>query len=99
MNTYKSSLIALVLGAGISLSHAQGAFQNLDFEDANPVPIVGSPYYPYAATAASALPGWSVYLRACPKRLRFEMKLREEDTNPLSTSEVKLDSEELSSGF
>ncbi len=41
---------------------AQSTFQNLDFEDANPVPIVGSPYYPYAVTAASALPGWSVYL-------------------------------------
>jgi hypothetical protein len=42
------------------LTSAQETFQNLDFEQANPVSIVGSPYYPYAVTVASALPYWSV---------------------------------------
>jgi len=40
-------------------TQAQGTFQNLDFEQADPVPIVGSSLYPYAVTAASALPGWT----------------------------------------
>jgi len=39
---------------------AQGTFQNLNFEQASPVIIVGSPYYPYEVTAASALPDWTV---------------------------------------
>ncbi len=39
---------------------AQGTFQNLNFEQANPVIVVGSPYYPYEVTAASALPDWTV---------------------------------------
>lgn len=42
---------------------AQGqSFQNLNFEQANPVIVAGSPYYPYGVTAASALPGWTVAL-------------------------------------
>jgi hypothetical protein len=39
------------------LAHAQGSFQNLDFENANPV--VPNPLYPDEVTPASALPGWS----------------------------------------
>jgi hypothetical protein len=39
---------------------AQGTFKNLNFEDANPVVVIGSPYYPYGVTVASALPYWSV---------------------------------------
>jgi hypothetical protein len=39
---------------------SQGTFQNLDFEQANPVVVVGSPYYPYEVTVASALPYWTV---------------------------------------
>jgi len=35
---------------------AQGTFQNLNFEQANPVIVAGSPYYPYGVTVASALP-------------------------------------------
>ena len=53
--------------AGFAIAHlaalsaqSQVAFTNLNFEQANPVPIVGSPYYPYAVTAASALPYWTV---------------------------------------
>jgi hypothetical protein len=42
-------------------AHAQDtSFQNLNFEDANPVLVPGSPYYPYFATVASALPYWTV---------------------------------------
>jgi hypothetical protein len=47
-----------VLTCGVAV--AQGTFQNLDFEQANPVVVQGSPYYPYEVTAASALPYWTV---------------------------------------
>jgi hypothetical protein len=56
------SLIAaasVVLFAALS-AQAQGTFQNLNFEQADPVIVVGSPYYPYEVTAASALPYWTV---------------------------------------
>jgi hypothetical protein len=51
-----------LLGALLAVlsAEAQGTFQNLDFEQANPVVVVASPYYPYAVTAASALPDWTV---------------------------------------
>jgi hypothetical protein len=39
---------------------AQGTFQNLNFEQADPVIVVGSPSNPYEVTAASALPDWTV---------------------------------------
>jgi hypothetical protein len=39
---------------------AQGTFQNLNFEQANPI-SAGAPGAPYFVTAASALPSWSVY--------------------------------------
>jgi hypothetical protein len=52
-------------------AQAQTAFQNLDFESANPVPIVGSQYYPYAVTPASALPGWSGSIDGVPVSLVF----------------------------
>jgi hypothetical protein len=41
-------------------AQAQGTFQNLNFEQANPV-AAGNPYLSYYVTTASALPGWSVY--------------------------------------
>jgi hypothetical protein len=41
-------------------AHAQGTFQNLNFELANPV-SVGNPAEPNAVTAASAFPGWELY--------------------------------------
>ena len=37
-------------------------FQNLKFEQANPVIDQGGQFYPNDVTAASALPGWTVYL-------------------------------------
>jgi len=46
-----------ITGASI---HAQQAFQNLNFESANPVIVQNSPYYPNVVTAASALPDWTV---------------------------------------
>jgi hypothetical protein len=42
--------------------NGQGSFQNLSFQCADPVPIVGSPYYPYAVTPASAFPDWTLYI-------------------------------------
>ncbi len=39
--------------------HAQGTFQNLNFEQANPVSS-GDPLNPDAVTVASALPNWAV---------------------------------------
>jgi len=40
-------------------AQAQDTFQNLDFEQANPI-NAGNPYYPYFVTVASALPYWTV---------------------------------------
>jgi hypothetical protein len=53
--TRLSAALLTVLSA-----QAQGTFQNLNFEEANPVLVVTSPYYPYDATAASAFPDWIV---------------------------------------
>ena len=47
-------------------AHAQSIFQNLNFENANPVPIFPSEYYPYAATPSSALPGWAGSINGVP---------------------------------
>ena len=44
----------------VATAFAQGTFQNLDFEEANPIPIVGSPYYPHEVAASNAFPGWTV---------------------------------------
>jgi hypothetical protein len=57
--THLRILSAIAL-ASITMAKAQGTFQNLNFEEANIVPIAGSPYYPYAITVANALPGWTV---------------------------------------
>lgn len=38
------------------------SFVNLDFEDAEIIPLVGNPYYPYAVASTNALPAWSVYV-------------------------------------
>jgi hypothetical protein len=51
---------AIILLAALS-AQAQGTFQDLNFEQANPV-AVGNPYPAYYVTAASALPGWTVYI-------------------------------------
>jgi hypothetical protein len=51
----------LIFGLALTAS-AQGTFQNLDFEEANPVVDPGGQFYPYDVTATSAFPGWTVYL-------------------------------------
>jgi len=43
---------------------AQEAFQNLNFEMANPIPLVDSPYYPHAVASSNGIPNWTVYLGA-----------------------------------
>jgi hypothetical protein len=50
---------SVVLLAALS-TQGQGAFQNLNFENANPVIDPNSPYYPYDITTTSALPNWTV---------------------------------------
>jgi hypothetical protein len=52
-----SSMCSLALFSMLS-AQAQGTFQNLNFEQANPIPVHGTPY----VTAASALPDWTVTL-------------------------------------
>jgi hypothetical protein len=49
-----SSIVAL---ASVAMARAQGSFENLNFEEANIVPITGQPL---AITVANALPGWTV---------------------------------------
>ncbi len=46
-------------------ARSQGSFQNLNFESANPVPIVGGEY-PDEVTPGSALPGWSASIGGIP---------------------------------
>jgi hypothetical protein len=58
----KSEITTLLLSTCYAVSvSAQGTFQNLDFEQADPV-FVSGPDSPYDATTASALPGWTVLI-------------------------------------
>jgi len=61
----KLSLLILVLTFATLSAHAQGTFQNLNFEQANPV-SAGDPDNPNAVTPASALPGWSGSIDGTP---------------------------------
>ena len=60
----------LVGGLTVLLSAAgalgQGTFQNLDFEQARIIPIVGNPLYPEAVATTNALPGWTAYIGGSP---------------------------------
>ena len=58
MKTTKLFVLSVALLTTLS-AHAQ-TFTNLNFEQAHPVIVVGNPYYPFAVTAASALPAWTV---------------------------------------
>ena len=60
-------LLAVVLMA--SNLHAQGAFQNLDFEQANIVTIPGT--FPIYAVASNAIPGWTAYIGDNPTDVLF----------------------------
>jgi hypothetical protein len=51
--------IAIIIFAQSLTGFAQGTFQNLNFEQANPI-SAGYPYQPWDVNAASALPSWTV---------------------------------------
>lgn len=55
MKVLGAILAAVLSGAGLGNLHAQGTFQNLDFEHPGS-PLVGGPI-----SASIAFPGWSVY--------------------------------------
>jgi hypothetical protein len=55
------STLIVVLGMSAPATRSQGTFQNLNFEEAQIVPVLDTPFYPYAVTVADALPGWTVY--------------------------------------
>ena len=74
----KTLQAAVILVLGIH-AHAQGTFQNLNFEQANPV-SAGNGLY----TTASALPGWSVYYGTVSQPQLGENLV------PLSTTTVSL---------
>ncbi len=58
-----TNLIAVSVGAALAAlsAHAQ-RFQDLNFEQANPVVDPGGQFWPNDVTAASALPGWTAYV-------------------------------------
>src|SRR5712671_4235216 len=61
MHTHKLSLLGLSLICVTSLAHAQGNFQNLNFESASLTPIPAGQYGGFVAIG-DALPGWTGYL-------------------------------------
>jgi hypothetical protein len=61
MKSSKVIITSMALGLAHVSVLAQGTFQNLNFEQANPV-FVSGPDSPYDATTASALPGWTVLI-------------------------------------
>jgi len=66
MKIYKINIWLSVVSFMFLSARAQ-TLTNLDFEQANPVIVVGSPYYPYAVTVASALPAWTVSYGISPQ--------------------------------
>ncbi|HEY3854484.1 MAG TPA: hypothetical protein VGO67_08840 [Verrucomicrobiae bacterium] len=50
-------VVSILFVVGATGAFAQGAFQDLDFEAANVIPISGQPGF---VTTANALPGWTV---------------------------------------
>jgi hypothetical protein len=62
MRAVSSGAVVIVLALLCTTGQAcfaQGSFTNLDFEAARITLDTSSPYYPYAAIATRALPGWS----------------------------------------
>jgi hypothetical protein len=57
--TLKPAVLSLITILATSSIDAQPAFQNLNFEQANPI-SAGNPFYPYLITSASGLPYWTV---------------------------------------
>jgi len=60
--TLKITFCTLVWLAANYRTQAQGAFQNLDFEQAKIIPISGSPDFPLAVDVTNAMPGWTAYI-------------------------------------
>jgi len=61
----RRSIAWLVVISLAFLRNASGqGFVNLNFEDAQIIPIAGSPIYPYAIATTNALLGWTVYTGA-----------------------------------
>jgi hypothetical protein len=69
MKALKSIVLLFILAWAAFSAQAQGTFQNLDFEQANPVMTTdpSSPFYFYGVTVASALPGWNVDINNIPQ--------------------------------
>jgi hypothetical protein len=69
MKNVKLTFVSLVSILAAPSLHAQDGFQfqDLDFEQANPVIDLRSPFYPNGVTASSALPGWTAYLGNVPQ--------------------------------
>jgi len=67
------NLIFGILLTAVASASAQGTFQNLDFEEANPVSTGNPPF----VTAASALPGWTIF---CGTTQQTEVALNAEST-------------------
>ena len=64
---FRKQLLLIALPATMILQAlGQGTFQNLDFEQADPIPLVGSPYYPYEVATTNGLPGWTAYIGGNP---------------------------------
>jgi hypothetical protein len=54
----KTAIATIIIASSVQ-TFAQGTFQNLNFEQANPI-SAGYPYQPWDVNAASALPSWTV---------------------------------------
>jgi hypothetical protein len=61
MKLSKLAVLSLTTVMAVLSTHAQ-TFQDLDFEQANPVVDPDGFDYPHSVTVWSALPGWTVYL-------------------------------------
>jgi hypothetical protein len=66
-----AKLLILILSAvivSVSLTHGQGAFQNLDFEGAN----VSQTQSPGNVNVTDALPGWNAYVLYLQTQMGFD---------------------------
>jgi hypothetical protein len=61
----KTAIATIIIASSVQ-TFAQGTFQNLDFEQANPI-SAGDPLQPEYVTAASAIPFWTVYYGNTPQ--------------------------------
>ena len=52
-------IFVVVMLASSAIARAQTTFQDLNFEEANPI-AAGNPYPAFFVTTASALPGWTI---------------------------------------